>query len=102
MLGLADRGSLQLETRPSGHGSGPLISPTAAKAIAAARAGGTFGGAKAYDEEEDEEEEESSSSSLDLEQVNTCALRVRLVSPHTFSLWHCHFRAHNRCYIPSS
>ena len=67
MLGLADRGSLQLETRPSGQGSGALISPTAAKAIAAARANGGFGRAEPYEEED--EEEESSSSSLDLEQV---------------------------------
>ena len=69
VLALPDRGSLQLETRPSGQGSGGLISPTAAKAIAAARAGGGFGNGKAYDEEDEEEEEESSTSSLDLEQV---------------------------------
>ena len=69
MLGLADRGSLQLETRPSKQGSGPLISPSAARAIAMAHKG--FGAADPTDEDE-EVLEESSSSSLDLEQVCFC------------------------------
>ena len=68
MLGLADRGSLQLETRPSGAGSGPLISPTAAKAIALAHKGNAAFGADPTDEDE-EVLDESSTSSLDLEQA---------------------------------
>ena len=74
MLGLADRGSLQLETAPSGQ----LISPTAAKAMAAARKGDAFGAAADPTDEDDEVLEESSTSSLDLEQV-----RYQLYQGHT-------------------